>query len=874
MSSAGQITVNITAREADLRAELAVAKADLAAFSAQVNSISKEMVSTGKTADATLNASLRSATTGAAQAGRSVSGLTAELKKIAPAAREGHGAISTATREFRALFDELTSGRTRMTPGTLAIIATRVFGLSGAALAGVAAVGALALGIGALGFASIKASEALDELKVKADVSGDFNVTRESIKGVRADMGTLPDISRTAAQEVIAAFEGMGQMSGQSLDGLSRATATWSQVSGEKTEDVSKKFIKLMEDESLSVKKVQEVFPFLTTAEADNFVQVQKLGDANKTTAALMDIVAKKTHEMSSEVDNNTNHITKGWQEIKILGGAIMGLRTFTEAWNAVTSTNTQLLDKQADALKRDSAALRDMAANTARAFSQDVDAAQHSTLGRMDELKASIKRYQADLANPDATEKQKALFRSMIEDDKKSLAQLQNKDAFGGTGFSNAGAKAIANARETISEIQSDENLSAQQRKDREKQVWESVLATAKLNAAQRVEVQTEMNRELAQADRAIKQEQVQISRDNSSTQLQISRIGIQEKRDLLEQEVQEGRITEQAKLAQLRELAQAEGAANLAMLDSSLKTYENDLVGYTRVQNQKKVIMAQTAAEIAKIDEQIAAANDKAAKADSQSWKSAVGVITSAEDTFTNSLLSGRYTALQSLQAATSQFLKKELQEDIAYYTRKMLLSKTAFAADKANEQGGLLVHALTETQKTAATTTGESIRLATKESASSAASATEVSSGSAQIMNDAHKAFSGAYSAVVGIPYVGPILAPIAGATAFAAVAAMDTLTSLDVGAWNVPKDMPAFIHKGESVVPKTFAEGLRSNGGMGLPGNNTTSTTNLNYSPTVNAPQNKSLGQMLTDEASTMRAWLHAQTRSGSLKMGAR
>lgn len=58
-----------------------------------------------------------------------------------------HGAISTATREFRALFDELSSGRTRMTPGTLAIIAQRVFGLGGATLVGLAGITAFAGGI-------------------------------------------------------------------------------------------------------------------------------------------------------------------------------------------------------------------------------------------------------------------------------------------------------------------------------------------------------------------------------------------------------------------------------------------------------------------------------------------------------------------------------------------------------------------------------------------------------------------------------------------------------------------------------------------------------------------------------------------------------
>src|SRR5581483_5818863 len=57
------------------------------------------------------------------------------------------------------------------------------------------------------------------------------------------------------------------------------------------------------------------------------------------------------------------------------------------------------------------------------------------------------------------------------------------------------------------------------------------------------------------------------------------------------------------------------------------------------------------------------------------------------------------------------------------------------------------------------------------------------------------------SGTYAAVAQIPYVGWILAPIAAGAAFAAVAAYEGLASLDVGAWNVPHDMVAQIHKGE-------------------------------------------------------------------------
>lgn len=62
--------------------------------------------------------------------------------------------------------------------------------------------------------------------------------------------------------------------------------------------------------------------------------------------------------------------------------------------------------------------------------------------------------------------------------------------------------------------------------------------------------------------------------------------------------------------------------------------------------------------------------------------------------------------------------------------------------------------------------------------------------------------------AYDAVVGIPYVGPFMAPAAAAVAFAGVMAFAE------GGWDrVPSDQVAMIHKNEMVLPANIAEGAR-------------------------------------------------------------
>ena len=88
-----------------------------------------------------------------------------------------------------------------------------------------------------------------------------------------------------------------------------------------------------------------------------------------------------------------------------------------------------------------------------------------------------------------------------------------------------------------------------------------------------------------------------------------------------------------------------------------------------------------------------------------------------------------------------------------------------------------------------------------------------AAQATTQSAQIMNNAYTAATGAYSAVAGIPIVGPFLAPVAAATAFAGVMAFDVISAAG-GMDKVPFDgMPAILHANEMVLPAHVANPLR-------------------------------------------------------------
>lgn len=122
--------------------------------------------------------------------------------------------------------------------------------------------------------------------------------------------------------------------------------------------------------------------------------------------------------------------------------------------------------------------------------------------------------------------------------------------------------------------------------------------------------------------------------------------------------------------------------------------------------------------------------------------------------------------------------------------------------------------------EATMTSASQAGDIARAASADSAAAAGKATEAAAGSASVFGDANKAASGAYSAVAGIPIVGPILAPAAAVAAFAAVMAYDVFSA--EGGFDIPAGLNPVtqLHEREMVLPASIAEPLRS----GLAGGN--------------------------------------------------
>lgn len=83
--------------------------------------------------------------------------------------------------------------------------------------------------------------------------------------------------------------------------------------------------------------------------------------------------------------------------------------------------------------------------------------------------------------------------------------------------------------------------------------------------------------------------------------------------------------------------------------------------------------------------------------------------------------------------------------------------------------------------------------------------------------EIAGHSAKAGAGGVASMAAAPWPLNMTAPAFGAAMAAAAMAYAPAASFAVGAWELPRDMVAQVHKGETIVPKPFAEDFRENGG---------------------------------------------------------
>lgn len=889
------LSVKITADIVDLQTKFAVAKAEVSGLTAEMNKLARASAagvidSAGTARLQQLAGDLIAARTQAGQYAGALAQAGVSTGSLTRAIEGSHGSVSTATREFRALFDELSSGRTRMTPGTLAIIGQRVLGLQASTLVAAGGVAALVAGIGYLAVRAIEAANALDAIGVTAKFAGNVDLTRQKIQQFTDELSRASNVSSSDAREIVAAFAGMHDLTAPEMTALTSIVSDFATATGEKAAKAAEQLVKVFSEKETAASFARTIGG-VTQEQLNNAEAADKNGNAQAIFAAKLAVLNTALDRARGAIDQHNAKMTASVSNfIGYIGAMEQGISA-EEMETDILADQNRVREQQAALIAKVAGEMRAASANPEQTLklgvstaekenpiSQQIDEAkakiaemnaaldvarQHGDQVSVDKLNAGlqtanerlsqlqfgpmVERMRTEMAQLAATwdgtqsgllTKQREIAAASLAEagsnTKEHLAIVQEMGRLDVEIRRTTGQEIIANARTEIADLGAAEGTGALQRLEATRDAWQQVLASDKLTASQRGEVQRSLNQTLSEIARQTAAQDDAIRRSDAAADIAIDRMKVEAAKQTLDEEVAAGKVSAAQKLATLQQLTDAEYQLDLQALNNELATLKNQPAEYERVYNQIRQLKAKLELDLATLGRQGAADAAREAKADATSWKSAVGEIESAESTMVGDLISKRRSLSQSLEQIGLQLLTKEIANDLKAMTTRMLLYKQGDASQRATEEGGFAYHQIIEMmkaratkaaqqQQTAATDAGNAAREASDATAATESQAAQMAVDGPAIEASAAKTFGGVYSAIAGIPYVGPFIAPAMAAAAESEV--IGKLSSLDTGTLFVPQDMTARIHKGESVLPVPFAQGLRqavsSGGAAGNP-----------------------------------------------------
>ena len=299
-------------------------------------------------------------------------------------------------------------------------------------------------------------------------------------------------------------------------------------------------------------------------------------------------------------------------------------------------------------------------------------------------------------------------------------------------------------------------------QEKDRTAQRMKD-LATA--NEMWAIDQRIKGNAEEIKEMERVEKEKVTLAKLGAADQLNASKMLLEGQKQHLEQEVALGAMSVAQEVAQRKNLVALELAMDVQALQRELQQDGITLIQRTEVENKILALKRKSTLEIEKLDNQVAL-----------NWKSKLDQATQGWDVGIQKVLHGQMSLGQGMTGAMKQI------ED---QTEKSLINMGLNWAKYFIMQ--------------------------------------ELTSGKAhmsQNMMDAKDSAAGAYKATVGIPFIGPVLAPDAAAAAFT-----ETMAFAEGGWDRVPSDQVTMLHKNEMVLPAPIAEAARQTFAQGGGGGNT-------------------------------------------------
>lgn len=371
--------------------------------------------------------------------------------------------------------------------------------------------------------------------------------------------------------------------------------------------------------------------------------------------------------------------------------------------------------------------------------------------------------------------------------------------------------------------------------------QYWQGVLSAGNLTAAQEFSAQDALNKaEMASkanslstgtsAAKSAATTETQIATDAANARKAVAASEYETQISVWDSEVTQKKMT---KSQELQDEISAQNQMYQAALAEANQEAALDAAGTAakaKALDDIEVLTASHNAEIAKLNNDLVTqqitdakavqdAQTKASEATSAAWQKAFQPISQAFDQSLNGVLQGTQT-MQQASGKAAQSIALAYIDAEAKKLVNFVASEAMILAKGVATQAGL----------TAATQAGIAVQTATKTAADATGKTEDVALGTAQINSSAMRAAAGAYSAVAGIPIVGPVLAPAAAATAYAGVMAFDILSA--EGGMAIPAGVNPMtqLHENEMVLPAHIAQPLQN---MIAGGSTSSSVSNTHF-----------------------------------------
>ena len=296
---------------------------------------------------------------------------------------------------------------------------------------------------------------------------------------------------------------------------------------------------------------------------------------------------------------------------------------------------------------------------------------------------------------------------------------------------------------------------------------------------------------------------EELSIARSGDRAATDIALDGIKVKQDQVKEEARLSLLSHDDERSQLLALEADREAIERGHLEFLQSTYKDNATAFASTQRQIDELAAQSALK----RQQIEQSYTREVYAD---YKRTFEQVGSSVSTQIVGIIKGPETLRQAVSNVLLSIVQSFIQariRSVADWLAGVVTETTATTAGEAT--------------KTTAVLAGTTARTAAQQTATTATAATTLASIGESIIASAAETFAGIFG------FLSPVLGPAAAGPAVAGqatvLAAGSALPSFATGAWSLPADMVAQVHRGEMIVPAGPAAQIRdaaASGGSGV------------------------------------------------------